>query len=85
MSVMRGFARLASDERGVSAIEYSLLSALIGLGLIASAQQTGSKLGDGFDTVETQLEEADGKGKGKPDKPDKPDKPGKPGKPGKGK
>lgn len=74
-----------ADKRGVSAIEYALLAALVGLGLVTSAQQTGAKLGDGFDTVGTQLEEAGrkGKGKGKPDDPGKPGKPGKP--PGKGK
>ncbi len=80
---MRWFARLLSDDRGVSAIEYSLLAALIGLGLIASTQATGSKLGDGFGTVEAELEEAAGNGKEKPDKPGKPKKPGKPDKPGK--
>lgn len=38
----------ASDENGVTAIEYGLIAALVGLALIAGATTLGGKLSDSF-------------------------------------
>lgn len=65
------WTRLVADDRGVTAIEYSLLAALIGLGMVASADQLGAKLGDGFEKVAKELGVSSGKGWGPGGKPGK--------------
>ena len=48
-------ARFLKDESGATAIEYGLLAALIGVGIIAAAQGVRSALQGTFTTVSTEL------------------------------
>jgi pilus assembly protein Flp/PilA len=57
------FARFAKDESGATAIEYGLIAALIGVGIIVSATSLGSMLSNTFDTVGAKLAEANAKAK----------------------
>ncbi|MDE2167248.1 MAG: Flp family type IVb pilin [Alphaproteobacteria bacterium] len=47
--------RLAADESGVTAIEYSLLCALMGVILVVSLRDVGLALSATFDTVSHAL------------------------------
>lgn len=68
---MTRLARLIADDRGVTAIEYSLLAALIGLGMVAAADQLGARVADGFEKVAKELGVSPGKGWGPGGKPGK--------------
>jgi pilus assembly protein Flp/PilA len=57
------FARFVKDESGATAIEYGLIAALIGVGIIVSATSLGSMLSSTFDTVAGKLGEANAKAK----------------------
>ena len=52
-------ARFIKDESGATAIEYGLLAALVGVGIVGGAGALGKKLNGGFvgvgNTVETEL------------------------------
>jgi pilus assembly protein Flp/PilA len=52
------FARFMNDESGATAIEYGLIAALIGVGIILAATSLGSQLSITFATVATKLEAA---------------------------
>jgi pilus assembly protein Flp/PilA len=52
---MRTITRLLRDERGVTAIEYGLIAALIAVAAIAAFQLVGSNLSSVFNTVATDL------------------------------
>jgi pilus assembly protein Flp/PilA len=41
----------AADENGVTAIEYGLIAALVGVGIITGATSLGSKLGKLFGDI----------------------------------
>ena len=41
----------SADERGVTAIEYGLIAALIGIALVAGATLLGTKLSDSFSFI----------------------------------
>jgi pilus assembly protein Flp/PilA len=45
----------AADENGVTAIEYGLIAALIGVVIAGSATTVGSKVKATFDYIATQL------------------------------
>jgi pilus assembly protein Flp/PilA len=44
-------ARFIKDESGATAIEYGLLAALIGVGIVAGASTLGNNLNNGLATV----------------------------------
>lgn len=48
---MRFGSRLASDQRGVSAMEYALIVAMIALGIVGSLDRMGSSSAKGFNEV----------------------------------
>jgi pilus assembly protein Flp/PilA len=56
-------ARFAKDESGATAIEYGLIAALIGVGIIVAATNLGSQLSTTFSTVNTKLSSANAKAK----------------------
>jgi pilus assembly protein Flp/PilA len=45
----------ADDESGVTAIEYGLIAALVGVAIITGATALGGKLGKLFDDIGTML------------------------------
>ena len=55
ISAVKAFA---ADENGVTAIEYGLIAALIGVALVASSRNVGSALKTTFEYVVTQLNNA---------------------------
>jgi len=61
-SVMSNFISavkaFAADENGVTAIEYGLIAALIGVALVASSRNVGTALKTTFEYVVTQLNAA---------------------------
>lgn len=50
--------RFQKDERGVTAIEYGLIAALVGVALVAGARTLGTQLGATFNTVAGTLSSA---------------------------
>ena len=59
---MKSFlARFAHDESGVTAIEYGLIAALIGVGIVATAGAVGTSLNGIFTSVSGTLDTAAGK------------------------
>jgi len=49
------FMRFLRDERGATAVEYGLLTALISLAIVASLNAVGMGLSNTFSNVSTQL------------------------------
>lgn len=49
------FARFAEDESGATAIEYGLIAALIGVGIITAATSVGTEVSGTFNDVATSL------------------------------
>jgi pilus assembly protein Flp/PilA len=56
-------SRFAKDESGATAIEYGLIAALIGVGIIVAATNLGSQLSNTFNTVQVKLGSANAKAK----------------------
>lgn len=50
--------KFMSDESGATAIEYSLIAALIAVGIIASAKSLGSQINNTFNTVASTMKNA---------------------------
>lgn len=50
--------RFVRDESGATAIEYSLIAALIAVGIIASAKALGSQINGKFNTVANAMKNA---------------------------
>lgn len=50
--------RFKNDESGATAIEYGLIAALIGVGIITAATSLGSKLTETFGNISTELGKA---------------------------
>ena len=48
-------ARFSKDESGATAIEYGLIAALIGIGIITAATSVGTEVSATFDDVATGL------------------------------
>jgi|JI10StandDraft_1071094.scaffolds.fasta_scaffold307169_2 pilus assembly protein Flp/PilA len=57
-------ANFIRDERGVTAIEYALLAALVAVGMILALQFMGQSLASNFNEVASGLEGAGGGGGG---------------------
>jgi pilus assembly protein Flp/PilA len=55
MSAVKAFV---ADENGVTAIEYGLMAALVGLAIVAGAQALGEDLSAAFTTIGTRLNAA---------------------------
>ena len=55
------FARFANDESGATAIEYGLIAALIGVGIIVAATNLGTQLSETFSTIATKIQDANAK------------------------
>ncbi len=55
---MNLFARFAKNESGATAIEYGLIAALIGVGIITAATQLGTDISSTFGRVSTSLTSA---------------------------
>ena len=55
------FARFKNDESGATAIEYGLIAALIGVGIIVAATNLGTQLSDTFSTIDSKLKAATSK------------------------
>lgn len=47
--------RFRNDESGATAIEYALIAALVGVGIIAAATQLGTDISGTFGAVSTEL------------------------------
>jgi pilus assembly protein Flp/PilA len=56
-------SRFAKDESGATAIEYGLIAALIGVGIIVAATSFGTQLSNTFNTVQVKLSAANAKAK----------------------
>jgi pilus assembly protein Flp/PilA len=54
-TIMDLIARFISDEAGAAALEYALILALLGIGLIASIRAIGTNLSGVFTTVAGKL------------------------------
>ena len=52
------FSRFVADESGATAIEYGLIAALIGVGIIASVKLVRASLQATFSTINTELTNA---------------------------
>ena len=55
---MTKFARFLKDESGATAIEYGLIVALIAVVIIAAVTAIGGTLNETFNTIDTELSEA---------------------------
>jgi pilus assembly protein Flp/PilA len=54
---MKNFvARFLKDESGATAIEYGLIAALIGVGIITAATTLGTEISETFGTISTKLQ-----------------------------
>jgi pilus assembly protein Flp/PilA len=51
-------ARFVKDESGATAIEYGLIAALIGVGIIAASSALGTQISATFDSIKTELANA---------------------------
>lgn len=51
-------SKFVKDESGATAIEYGLLAALIGIGIIAAVTGVRNSLNDQFDTIAETLDNA---------------------------
>lgn len=51
-------ARFGKDESGATAIEYALIAAIVGIGIITALIQMKNQLNTTFETVETALSTA---------------------------
>jgi pilus assembly protein Flp/PilA len=52
---MSSIKRFLRDERGATAVEYGLLTALISIAMLASLNALGAGLSNTFSTVSTEL------------------------------
>ena len=55
---MKTLNRFFKDESGATAIEYGLIAALIGVGIIVAATALGNSLTDLFDSIGGTLDDA---------------------------
>lgn len=55
---MTFFKNMIRDEDGATAIEYGLIAALIAVAAITALQSLGNELSTTFNTVKTELENA---------------------------
>ena len=55
---MKNFERFLKDDSGATAIEYGLIAALIGVGIIVVLQNVRGELRNTFTKVQTELKNA---------------------------
>lgn len=55
---MTTFSRFMKDESGATAIEYGLIAAILGVGIIAVLKNVRTELQSTFSKVQTELEAA---------------------------
>jgi pilus assembly protein Flp/PilA len=55
---MTMFSRFVKDESGATAIEYGLIAAIVGVGIILALQNVRTGLQNTFNAVNTQLSSA---------------------------
>jgi pilus assembly protein Flp/PilA len=55
---MNMISRFMNDESGATAIEYGLIAAIVGVGIIVGLQNLKSGLNDTFGTVQSKLNDA---------------------------
>jgi pilus assembly protein Flp/PilA len=55
---MTMFSRFMNDESGATAIEYGLIAAIVGVGIIAALQSVRGSLQSTFNTISTDLDTA---------------------------
>lgn len=53
-------SRFVNDESGATAIEYGLIAALVGVGIIAALQNLRDDLNSTFGAVSSELQQATG-------------------------
>jgi len=58
------FSRFVKDESGATAIEYGLIAAIVGVGIIVGLNQLQTALDGTLNNVATQLNNAGGAGAG---------------------
>lgn len=54
-TIMRAITQFIDDERGVTAIEYALIAALVAVGIIVGATALGGGLSGLFDKIATKI------------------------------
>jgi len=59
---MKRLIQFFKDEDGVTAIEYGLIAALIGVAIVFTVATVGNELNDTFNAVKDELESANGSG-----------------------
>jgi pilus assembly protein Flp/PilA len=52
------FSRFMNDESGATAIEYGLIAAIVGVGIILALKNVSSSLQSTFNKVQTELDSA---------------------------
>jgi pilus assembly protein Flp/PilA len=55
MSIFAKVRAFAADENGVTAIEYGLIAALVGVAMVAAATALGGKISEAFNYVAGKL------------------------------
>ena len=58
---VQSFAAVAKDRRGVTAMEYGLIAALVAIVIIAAVEIVGTQLDITFDKIGTALTDANAK------------------------
>ena len=56
---MTMFSRFLNDESGATAIEYGLIAAIVGVGIIAGLGKLKTGMNDTFSTINSDLENPD--------------------------
>ena len=54
-SIISAVKAFAADENGVTAIEYGLIAALVGVAVVAGASKLGTELGTAFSTIADKI------------------------------
>ena len=55
MSVLSALTRFLRDERGATAVEYGLLTALVSVAIMSTLSALGTNLSSTFSTASTEL------------------------------
>ncbi|HVX35368.1 MAG TPA: Flp family type IVb pilin [Hyphomicrobium sp.] len=61
---MNTISRFMNDESGATAIEYGLIAAIVGVGIIVGLQNLKTGLNSTFNGIQSQLNTANGAGGG---------------------
>ena len=63
-TIFTAIQAFVADEDGVTAIEYGLIAALVGVAMAGAAATLGTEISNTFDEVVSQLQAAIGSGSG---------------------